>query len=229
MQPPETDTLQRTDELEDLRKRVQQLEAEAADRRLKDRELEDWFRSMVDKAPIMMWISGPDTLCTFFNKKWLEFRGRSMAQELGNGWSEGVHPDDLQRCMETYISSFHLRQDFNMEYRLRRADGVYVWVMDDGVPRYNPDGAFAGYVGCALPTAGPDRAPSLAAGVPLTKREQQVLTLIAEGNSTKELAAILGISYKTADSHRTKIMDKLQVHETASLVRYAIRMGLVKP
>lgn len=229
MQAPESETLPKSGEVDDLRRRVEQLETEAAQRSLKDRDLEDWFRSMVDRAPLMMWMSGPDALCNFFNKRWLEFRGRGMLQELGEGWSEGVHPEDLQRCLHTYHSCFTLRQEFHMEYRLRRADGVYVWIVDDGVPRYNPDGVFAGYVGCVIPAAGSEHVLSRAQGMQLTRREQQVLTLIAEGHSTKELAAILGISYKTADSHRTKIMDKLKVHETASLVRYAIRLGLIQP
>lgn len=230
MQPPASNALQSTRELEELRQRVAQLENEAAQRSLKNRELEDWLRLMVDSAPIMMWMSGCDSLCNFFNRRWLEFRGRSMEQEMGNGWTEGVHPEDAQRCLHTYVSCFNLRQEFHMEYRLRRADGAYIWVTDDGMPRYNPGGAFAGYLGCAIPAAGHGlKAVSPRPETPLTKREREVLTLIAEGNSTKEVAATLGISYKTADSHRSKMMDKLKVHETASLVRYAIRMGLVKP
>ncbi len=218
-------------ELQELRERVTRLEQEAAERGR--RESEERFQLMADTAPVMLWMSGSDTLCTFFNRRWLEFRGRTMEQELGNGWTEGVHPDDLERCVGTYLTSFHARQEFRMEYRLRRGDGVYCWILDTGVPRFLPQSEFAGYIGsCIVIDDHLNRRLELAGlppGVQLTSREAQVLTLIAEGKSTKETAAILGISYKTADSHRTRLMEKLDVHETASLVRYAIRLGLVKP
>src|SRR4051812_14521135 len=81
------------------------------------RESEDRFRNMADTAPALIWISGPDKLCTFFNKVWLVFTGRTLDQELGNGWAENVHPQDLGRCIEIYWSSFDARQSFQMEYR----------------------------------------------------------------------------------------------------------------
>jgi PAS domain S-box-containing protein len=217
-------------ELLELRRRVVRLEEEIAERGT--RESEERFRMMADSAPVMLWMSAPDTLCTFFNRPWLQFRGRTMEQELGNGWTEGVHPEDLERAIHTYLSSFHARQEFRIEYRLRRADGEYCWIVDTGVPRFLPEGTFAGYIGSCTAIADyartrPEAIPPSES--PLTGREIQVLTLVAEGKSTKQTAAILGISYKTADSHRTRIMDKLDVHETASLTRRAIRMGLVKP
>ena len=216
-------------ELVELRERVARLEAEVAERGR--RESEERFRLMADNAPVMLWMSGADTLCTFFNRAWLAFRGRTMEQELGAGWLEGVHPSDKDRCMETYLTSFHARQEFRMEYRLQRADGEYCWIVDTGVPRFLSD--FAGYIGSGIVIADHLRdRQRLARGArtsSLTGRETQVLTLVAEGKSTREVAAILGISYKTADSHRTRVMEKLDVHETASLVRCAIRMGLVQP
>jgi PAS domain S-box-containing protein len=114
------------------------------------RESEERFRNMADTAPVLIWISGPDKRCTFFNQGWLRFTGRTMEQELGNGWSEGVHPDDLDRCIAIYSTSFDARRPFLMEYRIRRADGEYRWVLDHGVPRFAPGGDFAGYIGtCA--------------------------------------------------------------------------------
>src|SRR5215469_2806891 len=114
------------------------------------RESEERFRTMADTAPVMIWMSGPDKLCTFFNKVWLNFRGRTMEQELANGWAEGVHPDDLDRCMATYSASFEARRGFRMEYRLRRADGEYRWILDDGAPRFTNAGLFAGYIGSCI-------------------------------------------------------------------------------
>jgi PAS domain S-box-containing protein len=86
-------------------------------------ESEKRFRTAADAAPMMIWISGLDKLCTFFNKPWLEFTGRTLEREMGNGWTDGVHPDDLPGCFKTYIEAFEARQPFVMEYRLRRHDG----------------------------------------------------------------------------------------------------------
>ena len=105
---------------------------------------------VADAAPVLIWMAGVDKLCTFFNKPWLEFTGRSMEQELGNGWAEGVHQDDLEKCLEVYTSAFDARQPFVMQYRLRRDDGEYRWISDQGVPRYDAQGTFAGYIGSCV-------------------------------------------------------------------------------
>src|SRR4051794_37864192 len=114
------------------------------------RESEEQFRSLADIAPVLIWQSGPDKLCTYFNKPWLDFTGRSIESELGNGWAEGVHADDLQRCLETYTQAFDRREKFEMQYQLRRNDGEYRWLLDVGVPRYDEGGLFAGYVGICV-------------------------------------------------------------------------------
>lgn len=114
------------------------------------RESEVRFRSMADTAPVMIWLSGTDALCNWFNKPWLEFTGRTLEQELGNGWAESVYPDDLQCCLDTYMSAFNARQSFKMEYRLRRSDGEYCWLLNNGVPRFTPGGEFAGYIGSCI-------------------------------------------------------------------------------
>ena len=113
-------------------------------------ESEERFRHMADTAPVLIWMSGPDKLCNYFNKGWLDFTGRTMEQELGNGWVQGVHPGDLQHCLDTYMKAFDARQDFKMEYRLRHFDGEYRWIFDMGVPRFTPDGTFLGYIGSCM-------------------------------------------------------------------------------
>ena len=112
-------------------------------------ESEDRFKTMANAAPVLIWISGTDKLCTWFNQFWLDFTGRSMKQELGNGWAEGVHPDDLERCLDIYVSSFDNRKPFSVEYRLRRADSEYRWLIDNGIPTFAGD-AFTGYIGSCV-------------------------------------------------------------------------------
>src|SRR5262245_1387797 len=114
------------------------------------KESERRFRLTADAAPVMVWISGVDKLCTWFNKPWLDFVGRTMDQEVGNGWSENVHADDFDRCLKTYVEAFDARQPFSMEYRLRRHDGEYRWVLDNGIPLWEPVGEFAGYIGTCI-------------------------------------------------------------------------------
>src|SRR5262249_11536427 len=108
------------------------------------------FCEVMDAAPIMIWVSGKDKGCFWFNKPWLMFTGRSMAQEVGSRWSEGVHHDDIERCLRIYTNHFDARTDFRMQYRLRRHDGVYRWIDDTGIARYAPNGDFLGYIGSCI-------------------------------------------------------------------------------
>ena len=114
------------------------------------RESEERFRLVANTAPVMIWMAGTDRLCTYVNQAWLEFTGRPLEAELGNGWVEGVHKEDLKGCLKTYSEAFGDRQSFEMEYRVRRNDGEYRWILDTGVPRFNPGGSFAGYIGSCL-------------------------------------------------------------------------------
>ena len=115
-----------------------------------NKESEANFRLVADTAPALIWISGIDRRCTYVNKPWLEFTGRSLEQELGNGWAEGVHRDDLQRCLNTFTQSYAREEKFRIEYRLRRHDGDYRWILDIGVPQFDQDRSFAGYIGIAV-------------------------------------------------------------------------------
>jgi two-component system cell cycle sensor histidine kinase/response regulator CckA len=130
--------------------RVQEIVRDITDRKRAElalRESEERFRNMADSAPVMIWVAGPDKVLTFFNKTWLEFVGRTLEQELGNGWIQSVHPDDLDYYSARYSSAFDARAKFHVEYRLRRADGEYRRVLCSGVPRFTQDGIFAGYIG----------------------------------------------------------------------------------
>ena len=126
------------------------LEQRVAEQTAQLRESEERFRQIADTAPVNIWISDVNKLCTFFNQQWLQFTGRSMNEELGNGWAEGVHPDDLERCLATYASAFDACRTFEMEYRLRRWDGEYRWFLDRGIPHFSKDGTFLGYIGSCI-------------------------------------------------------------------------------
>jgi PAS domain S-box-containing protein len=114
------------------------------------RESEERFRLVANTAPVMIWMSGLDKLCNYANQPSIEFIGRSAEAILGNGWAEGIHPDDLERSWDIYSNAFDRHEPFRMEYRLRGNDGEYHWVIDSGVPRFNADGSFAGYIGSAI-------------------------------------------------------------------------------
>ena len=114
------------------------------------RESEERFRLVANNAPVMIWTAGTDRRCSYVNKTWLDFTGRPLEAELGDGWLEGVHPDDSNLYLQTYTEAFNRTESFEMHYRVRRKDGEYRWVLDDGVPRLNPDGTFAGYIGSCI-------------------------------------------------------------------------------
>ncbi len=125
--------------LAELTKKVDQL-----------RESEERFRNMADIAPVMIWVAGADSHCSYVNKQWLDFTGRTDEEELGESWMQSVHPEDHDACLETFVGHFDTRRSFEMEYRMRRADGEYRWIYDCGNPRFSADGEFLGFIGSAM-------------------------------------------------------------------------------
>ncbi|WP_432740328.1 CHASE domain-containing protein [Methylobacter sp. G7] len=126
-----------------LRKLVEERTTELA-------QSEQRFRIVADAAPMLIWLADTDKRCFWFNQVWLDFTGHAMEQESGNGWRNGIHPNDLQRYLDSYVSYFDRHQPFHMEYRLKRHDGEYRWIEDHGVPRFNADQTFAGYIGSCI-------------------------------------------------------------------------------
>lgn len=142
----------RSDEIELLREltvriwmRLQRAQAEE-----KLRESEERFRYIADAAPVLIWMCDNSKKCTWFNKPWLTFTGRTLEQESGDGWSAGLHPTDLSNCLTVFHAACEARQPFSLEYRLRRHDGTYRWMLDNGIPRFAPDGSFLGYIGSCM-------------------------------------------------------------------------------
>jgi PAS domain S-box-containing protein len=132
--------------------RARAIKAETERRRAEEaiRESEKRFRLVANTAPVMIWTAGTDRKCSYVNKTWLDFTGRALEEELGDSWAGGLHPDDVRSSSRTYTEAFDRRESFELHYRLRRHDGEYRWVLDKGVPRFNPDGSFAGYIGSCI-------------------------------------------------------------------------------
>jgi PAS domain S-box-containing protein len=120
------------------------------------------YQTLVVQAPITIWRADARAQCDYFNARWLAFTGRSIAEELGDGWSSGVHADDLEQCLRTYRAAFDRREPFEMEYRLRRHDGEYRWVLDRGGPVTDASGAFVGYIGSCIDVTDRVQAAALA-------------------------------------------------------------------
>ena len=149
------------------------------------RESEERFRTMADTAPVMIWMSGVQKGCTFLNKSWLDFSGRTLEQELGYGWMESIHPEDRYRFLLVYDKAFELRQQFITEFRLRRADCEYHWVFNKAAPRFAADAIFLGYIGSCIDITERKRAEAE------TLLLQQELAHVNRMSTMGELAASL--------------------------------------
>ncbi len=160
------------------------------------RESESRFRLMANASPVLMWITGTDKLATWFNKTWLEFVGRTLEQDVGLGWLESVHPDDVQQAKQIYFSGFDRREPIAIEYRLRRRDGVYRWILDHGSPRYDNDHNFVGYIGSCVDIT--DRKEAEAALV----RSEALFRRMADAN-------LIGVGFGDLEGNVTYINDEM--------------------
>lgn len=143
------------------------------------RESENRFRLVADSAPVLIWMAGPDGKCSYFNKGWLDFTGRPLEDEMGDGWAQGVHPHDRARLMDLYMAALEGRRKFSIEYRLWRKDGIYRWVLDSGVPRFSPGGDFIGYIGSAIDIT--DRKAAEEALARSEKKIRDITAVIGQG------------------------------------------------
>jgi PAS domain S-box-containing protein len=204
------------------------------------RESEDRFRLVSDFAPVMIWMSGTDKLCIYCNKSWLDFTGRSLDQESGNGWAEGIHPDDRQKCIDTYTQAFDRREEFRMEYRVRRHDGEYRWLYDVGVPRFSADRTFAGYIGSCVDVTERRRAEEAAresderlrlatqAGKMFAYEWDAATDVIVRAGNCPEIFGVLGIDESTSTTGQ-KILARVHPEDRERLVAEMAALSPARP
>ena len=175
------------------------------------RESEAFFRHLADDAPLIMWTTTPEATLNYLNKFSVTFTGMPLSELMGDGWLNAVHPDDLERCLQTYVPAIEARQPFLMEYRVRRADGVYRWILDSGVPKYEPDGSYSGHIGCS---------------VDITERKAAEDALLA---SQREIHHLAGRLLEAQDAERARIARDLHDDASQQIAHLAFMLGAMKP
>jgi PAS domain S-box-containing protein len=209
--------------------------AQAIERRRAEeaqRASEEQFRVLANTAPVMIWVSDTNKLCTFFNNTWLDFTGRAMEEEFGVGWTQGIHQEDYDRCWKVYTTSFDARKPFKMEYRLRRHDGVYRWILDHGVPRFSPGGDFLGYIGSCIDIT--ERKQAEAEREQLAREQVARATAEAANRSKDEFLALVSHELRSplsallgyARMLRACSLDKPAVHNAAAAVERCAKTQL---
>jgi PAS domain S-box-containing protein len=173
---------------------------------------------MAGTAPAMIWVSNPDAMRIYFNQSWLEFTGRTLAQELGDGWADGIHAADRERCLDTYRSSVNSCLPFKMEYRLRRFDGQFRWVLSHGEPRFSEAGVLEGYIGSCVDIT------------ELKEAHEQLEARVQERTSELErvqerLRLLSARLLRMQDDERRRIAREL--HDTAGQILVALNLNLV--
>lgn len=193
------------DEISLLKARIDALEAENAGLRNNQVEInqaKELYLKIFEDFPALIWRSGLDKNCNYFNRTWLEFTGRTMEQEDGNGWAEGVHPDDFDFCLETYVNAFDRREAFLMEYRLRNKDGEYRWLSDFGRPFYDLDNTFLGYIGSCYDIT--ERRDTLNKLEELNAMKNKFLSILAH-DLRSPFSGIIGLSSLWLDKNDTNL------------------------
>jgi len=178
------------------------------------RESEERFRRMVDRSPILLWTIRADATLDYFNHSCVEFTGLPMEKLLEDGWLQAVHPDDLDYCLRSYLPAIEARTPFSFEYRVRRADGAYRWLLASGVPKYGPDGSYEGYVGCDVDITESKKAEHLI-------RESQAAAQL----SHLEIQEVAGRLLTVQEGERRRLARELHDDLTQQLARLAIDAG----
>jgi PAS domain S-box-containing protein len=193
------------------------------------RESEGRFRLVANAAPVMIWMSGVDKRCTYVNEGWLQFTGRSLEEELGKEWASGIHPDDSEKSVKAYAEAFDRREAFRIEYRLQRHDGEYRWILDHGVPRFNSDGSFAGYIGSAIDVTERKQAEEALSTVSqkLIQAQEQERTSIARElhDDLNQRIALAAVSLDALEHDRAASADVLK-KGLASVKKQLLELGL---
>src|ERR1035437_1839755 len=185
------------------RMQAHNVERSRAEAVLRDSEVR--YRTLADSGLALIWTSGPDKKCDYFNQPWLAFTGRTLKQERGDGWPEGVHPDDRDRCLETYTTAFDRREAFSLVHRLRRHDGEFRWIQNDGSPRHDSQGNFVGYIGHGLDITERKRA------------EEETRQLLAEVSESRRVQSSVIDDLKKAETETERLLIRAETSRRALL------------